>query len=404
MSLDIKNTLFNKLEKEKFNTILCTADMAEKFGCNIYLIGGVVRDLIMDKSVCDIDIAVEGDAIEFVHYFMHHKDCKIVNIQQNLRTAKVKFSNDAEIDFASTREEKYSNSGVLPQPYNFGCPLEYDVKRRDFTINTLAVKLTGTDKFKLIDYFNGYNDIINQQIKILHKKSFYDDPSRIIRALKFSVRLNFKIEDETYALMEQYLDNPGKDMPLERVKNELKQYFSIKSEKLYPKFINTKAYKLLSGNIIKNPHTERIKLIDIKDENVWFIYFAALTVNSDYEDIKLNLTTYEKKVLNETKILLNKKIASLNDNKEIYNTFIKCADLSIYCYYVLTEDTRPADKFLKELKNIKVEITGKDLINLGLKPSAHFNEIFEKILEKKLTGEITTKEQEFIFIKETGLV
>ena len=72
----------------------------------------------------------------------------------------------------------------MPEAYNFGCDLKDDVKRRNFSINTLALKLTGINKFSLIDYCNGYRDIQNKKIRILHDNSFIDDPSRIILALK----------------------------------------------------------------------------------------------------------------------------------------------------------------------------------------------------------------------------
>ena len=216
---------FNSSVSDEFrNSINDASILADKFGYEIFLIGGIVRDLIMNNNIKDIDIAVQGDAVNFAIFLKENLNCEILNIQENLKTAKVKFLNGVVIDFASTREEKYSESGKLPIAYNFGCKLENDVKRRDFTINTLALKLTGEGKFSLVDYFDGYSDIQNKKIRILHNKSFVDDPSRIIRALKFKERFDFELEAETASLMQEYLSNINDKMPLERVKSEIRQY------------------------------------------------------------------------------------------------------------------------------------------------------------------------------------
>ncbi len=403
MIMNVKDILFKKLSDKQAEVMLSVGRIAEDAGFNIYLIGGVVRDLLMNNPVYDIDIAVENNAAEFADKIKNSTACEIINTQVKLKTVKIRFLNGTEIDFASTREELYTQSGTLPEAYNFGCPLKNDVKRRDFTINTLAVKLTGDNKYSLIDYCGGYDDIKQKKIKILHDKSFADDPSRIIRALKFSKRFNFKIDDKTYELMQKYLLNEiSPDMPAERVKNEFKQYFSINSDTLMQDIINTNAYKLISSNPIKNIHTERFKeLKDSKDN--WFVYFSALIINSDFYNEKLNLNNYERKSISGLKELMKPDSLNLCDNKTIYNTFINFTDLALKCCYIIAEDNTPVKKFLNDLKNIKVETTGKDLINLGFKPSPYFNEIFAKILDKKLNGDIKTKEQELKYIKQNFL-
>lgn len=403
MADNIKNLLFDKLNEKQLEVILQAADFAEKKKANIYLIGGIVRDLLLENPIFDIDIVTECNAAEFAKELSTHTKCELLNLQENLKTAKVKFENDEEIDFASTREERYEKSGMLPIAFNFGCPLKNDVKRRDFTINTLAIKLTGNDKYALVDYYKGYTDILNKQIKILHAKSFEDDPSRIIRALKFALRFDFDIEKDTYLRMQEYLKNISRTMPLERIKNELKQYFSLKQTNIYEKLIQTNAYKLISENAIKVFNISKLEEIKqyslFQQEDIWFIYFAAVCINSNFNDERLNLNNTEKRILSETKQLLESKISAKNTRKEIYDSFIKCNDLSIACFYTLTDDISGVDLFLKELKEIKVQITGNDLINLGLKPSPMFNKIFNEILQEKLNGKIKTKEAELGYVK-----
>ena len=377
--------------------IYIASDAASKSNISIFLIGGIVRDLILGNEIKDIDIAVEGDAVEFARILNKDFGCEILNIQENLRTSKVSFSNGCVIDFASTREEKYIDSGVLPVAYNFGCDLAQDIKRRDFTINTLALALIGKDKYSLVDYCGGYEDIMNKKIRILHKKSFIDDPSRIIRALKFKMRFSFDYEKETYDLMQEYLNAVSNNMPLERIKGELKQYFCIENENLYDELVATNSYKLISDSVQSFVDYKKIFSLNLKKSELWFVYFVLLVINSDFAIERLNLTSIEKKIINEVQELLYEKFESFS-NYEIYKRFSSLIDLSIKIYYVITGDNA-VDKFLKELKHIKIEVNGKDLIQLGFKPSPFFNEIFDKILREKIEGKIQTKEDEIEFVK-----
>lgn len=403
MSIYLDKEYNNAISADYRRALTAAITVAQTIGIDIFLIGGVVRDLILDNPIKDIDIAVQGDAINFAHELLKAVPCEIVNIQENLRTVKVKFQSNVVIDFASTRQEKYAKAGFLPEAYNFGCDLKDDVKRRDFSINTLALKLTGINKFSLIDYCKGYEDIKNKKIRILHDKSFIDDPSRIIRALKFKVRFNFKLEEYTSALMQEYLEEKiDKNIPLTRIKNELAQYFNIKNSEIYSTLIKSNAYKLICDNPIKNIDESRIrklKKFEIFDErDIWYIYILALLVESKYDNAKLNLSNFDVKILNELKKLLSRKPKEDEKDSKIYSTFHNLNELSIAAYYILSND-KSVEKFLTTLKDIKVLITGKDLIELGYIPSPKFAKIFDAILKEKLNGKLKTKEDEINFLK-----
>ena len=398
MAVFFEKEFMSAVPKVYRDAVMLASDAAEKKGYQIFLIGGVVRDLILKNDIKDIDVAVQGDAIEFAEVLEKDYGCKLVGIQENLRTAKVEFCSGCVIDFASTRQERYLESGRLPVAYDFGCGLKQDILRRDFTINTLALCLTGFQKFKLVDYCGGYEDILNKKIRILHNNSFVDDPSRIIRALKFKVRFGFEIEEKTHSLMQNYLDDVSPVMPLERIKGELKQYFSLDNELLYELFISETAYKLISDNPIEKIDYRNINFMNISKTDVWFIYLVVLIVNSDFSIERLNLTSIEKRTLKEVRELLKNKI-EFNNNYEIYKSFNGLAELSMIIYYVITGSNYVL-KYLNELKNIKVEINGKDLIMLGFSPSPYFNKIFDIILNEKLSGNLHSKEDEIKFVRE----
>lgn len=393
MGISLKNELYESFTDSELDAIETVANVAAEAGVNIYLVGGIARDLIMHNPIKDIDFIVEGDAIGFAEQLSQCAEAEIIGVQENLRTAKVLFKDNIEVDFASTREERYVASGVLPVAYNFGCPLENDVKRRDFTINTIYVSLSCENKYEIIDFYGGCNDIAEKKIKILHDKSFEDDPSRIIRALKFKKRFDFDFEEHTNDLMQKYLENPSSDMPLERIKGELKQYFVIDKTKLYEEIVSSNAYKLVGDNPVMSFDVETAE--KTPEENRFFVYFLLLTLNSAYDKTRLNLTSFEKKTTEEVKKLLKTEFENAS-KKEIYDAFISCSDETINLYKIIKNDNA-VNLFLNELKDIKAEITGNDLIKKGFKPSRLFGEIFDKIIEAKINGCIKTKEDELMF-------
>ncbi|MBQ3642477.1 hypothetical protein II906_11225 [bacterium] len=402
MEVCLREEYNQSVNNENKRAISAISDMAQLFGVQVFLIGGVVRDIILQNPVKDIDITVQGNAIEFAEFLKRKINCEIINIQEDLKTAKIQFKSGTVIDLASTREEKYLEPGALPVAYNFGCELVHDVKRRDFTINTLALRLTGGGKYNLVDYFEGFDDIKNKKIKILHDNSFVDDPSRIIRALKFKVRLGFYIEQHTSDLMQEYLENVNKSMPLSRIKSELNQYFSIDNDDIYSYLLKSNAYKLICENPLLEVNIKNLE--DVKEfnlynnEDIGFIYFSALVFNSDINSERLALNNTEKKIINEVKKLMETQ-TDWDNPVGIYYALSGLQSLSLAIYYLISKNSAVI-RYLKELKDIKVTITGDDLISVGINPSPLFAEILDSILKEKILGKLTTKEEEINFAKE----
>jgi hypothetical protein len=203
--------------------------------------------------------------------------------------------------------------------------------------------------------------------------------------------------------MHEYLKNVNNTMPLERIKSELKQYFSIDKNYLYEYITQKEAYKLISDNAVLDFNTDYYNEILsynlFNNENKWLIFFLLLVFKSDFATERLNLNSEEKAAITDLKEMYYSKIR--NDNYSIYKAFNKKSDYAIAAYYIITGSIC-VKKFLTELKDIKVGINGDDLIKLGLKPSPLFNEIFEKILMEKLNGRLLSKEEEINFAKESA--
>lgn len=353
----------------------------------LYFIGGIVRDELLGIDCFDIDMTYEGNAIEFAKSL---KGIEILQINEPFGTVRVKINN-REIDIASTRFEIYEKKGHLPLVTKIGCSLKEDVLRRDFTINTLAKSYSTGE---IIDYAGGIEDLKCKIIRVLHDNSFVDDPTRILRGLKFSVRFNFELDEYTKKLQDDYLQNINYDMCYKRVKKELIETFNLNSQKAFERFIDQKIYKLLTENEVKLPQENIEDLVNkyilhsqsqdrLHKENIWLIYLGLIGDLS-----KLPLTKNEQKILDDFAA-----IKYPESDFDIYKAFEKTSIETVLLYWVL-KDKNIAQRYLDYLRHIKLEIKGQDLINLGLTPSKKFNEIFDYVLQKKLANPNILKEDE----------
>ncbi len=175
------------------------AIMADEAKAEIYLVGGAVRDLLLKLPVDDVDLTVNGNAIGLAEKFAAATGGKI-KCHPLFNTATVNINN-WKIDFAMLRAETYEKPGALPavQPGT----LETDLFRRDFTINTMAIRLNKENYGELIDLYGGKKDLGAGLIRVLHEQSFVDDATRMWRAVRYEQRLDFKIELETKRLIKR---------------------------------------------------------------------------------------------------------------------------------------------------------------------------------------------------------
>lgn len=392
----------------------------------LFYIGGVVRDELLNKQSIDIDITYVGNAIEYCSKFG-----EVIQINPDFGTVRVKIPssphreiadfvpstgsghnvseelNNVIVDFASTRSETYPKKGHLPVVEKIGCSLKEDVLRRDFTINALAKSITTGE---IVDYVGGLKDLKNKKLRVLHDNSFIDDPTRIIRGLKFAMRFNFELEEHTKKLQDEYLKNINYDMSYKRIKKELIETFNAplsnitkeyKKQRTFEKFINDKIYKLVTPNDVEISSINIEELIEKycldmdchvantprNDEHIWLIYVGVLKDLS-----RLPLTKIEQKILDDVPQNI------LNSDFELYKTF-ENAKIETILLYAILKDQKGAKHYLDNLRNIKISINGKDLQNLGISPSPQYQEIFDEVLKAKLQNPKMTKEDELKIAK-----
>ncbi len=238
----------------------CVDEIARLCDVKIYIVGGFVRDFLLYGDILnhDFDFVVEGDARSVARVFKE-KFGGSLDIFDAFFTAKItnceKFNGVKEIDFASSREEVYLKGGALPKvTYSL---IEKDLKRRDFSINAMAILVSDllhcieNNKIKknelskyIIDEFYGVHDLGIRQIRVLHDKSFFDDPTRIFRAFRYKARINGVFEERTKALLLEALKvDVLKTISKGRIEKEL---LKIRSEMMAKEiFDEMKDYKIL---------------------------------------------------------------------------------------------------------------------------------------------------------------
>jgi len=173
--------------------------VANWLGVNLYLVGGTVRDVKLGRSadqIKDLDLAVEGDAMAFARAISKDTGIPVKSTHPLFGTAVLEDPKGMRVDVATVRTESYDKPGALPR-VSFGC-MESDLYRRDFTINAMAVGLSPAGQW--FDPLNGAGDLRQGLIRVLHEKSFEDDATRLLRAVRYEQRLGFSLEPRTLAL------------------------------------------------------------------------------------------------------------------------------------------------------------------------------------------------------------
>lgn len=165
-------------------------------GAGLYLVGGSVRDLLLGRAHLDLDLAIEGDAAALAQALAAPRGAR-VTVHAHFGTAVIE-GEGWSLDIARTRREQYTYPGALPlvEP----APIAADLARRDFTIQAMALALTGDAPGALLDPLGGQADLAACLLRVLHRDSFRDDPTRILRLARYAARLGFGVEAETAAL------------------------------------------------------------------------------------------------------------------------------------------------------------------------------------------------------------
>ena len=189
-------TMELRLTPDQLKGVGLVQDVARAAGMNLYLTGGAIRDIISAFTIRDLDFTVQGNPLKLIKDF-EKAGARITAVEEDVRTIFLALPGNARAEVSMARTEKYEKTGK--PPIVMPSTIHEDLRRRDFTVNAMALSLNEGSRGLLLDPFNGVADIEAKLIRILHNYSFLEDPSRLIRATRFSARFHWPLEERTQA-------------------------------------------------------------------------------------------------------------------------------------------------------------------------------------------------------------
>lgn len=397
-------------------------EVGKELNYGIYAVGGFVRDILLRQHNLDIDIVVEGDGIAFAQTFASRHGLRM-RAHKKFNTAVLIFPDGLKVDVASARMEYYQYPAALPV-VEFSS-LKMDLYRRDFTINTLAIDIHPERFGQLIDYFGGQRDIKEKVIRVLHSLSFVEDPTRILRAIRFEQRFGFQINRQTERLMRNavqmgLLERLGGYRLFHELQHILSEENPVSAIKRMSEF---RILSVFSPNLAWNEKKERI-FKNLKDVISWYelsffnetlerwwVYFLGLFYGLSREELesivkKLDLTpkkrerflgAYEK--INE--ILKIVKTFSDPAPSVVYRHFQGCETEELLLVMAIVEDEslrRMINQYMTSYRYEQPKLRGQDLKEMGIPPGPFYRKILTELLYARLDGIVKTKEDEIAYI------
>lgn len=201
-SINLAPRLRRRLSARTQGLLAAAGRQADSMGLQVYAVGGFVRDLLLRRRNEDVDLAVEGPGIAYARHLAREWGVG-VQTHERFGTATLRLDGGGKLDVATARQETYPHPAALPQVAAAG--IEQDLRRRDFTINAMAVRLNPGAFGRLVDPLSGRQDLEAGMIRILHRRSFEDDPTRIFRAVRFEQRFGFRLEPVTRRCLQEAL-------------------------------------------------------------------------------------------------------------------------------------------------------------------------------------------------------
>ncbi|MCK4572335.1 CCA tRNA nucleotidyltransferase [candidate division WOR-3 bacterium] len=366
-------------------------EQSGKLGYSVYLVGGPVRDLLLGRTSQDIDIVCVGDAIKLAKKFRRKVKGKLI-YHHDFPNATVKFRG-GKIDFVTARREKYPRGKVGLPKVEKTDDIIVDLKRRDFTFNAIACDLIPTNFCDLIDPFGGLKDCEKRLIRILHPDSFKEDPTRIFRAIRFKMKLEFNLEHDTEKYLKRdlkYLKGLTHDRLWKEIKLCLKDGSSIL------KFL--KDYRVLRVLKLNYPDDNFIERIDIGavQFGVDYVNTYILALTEKKRPKSLGFDNRLSRQIEYVRKIDNKRLM----NVEVVHELFYLEDYSLlYLFGKYPANSIIIENFFDNRGELKCELDGMTIKKMGVKEGPLVGKILNKIIELRWTGKITGKEDEVELVR-----
>ncbi|TKB52082.1 MAG: CCA tRNA nucleotidyltransferase [Nitrospira sp.] len=403
--------------------------LADERDLTVYLVGGVVRDLLLKRENWDLDLTVEGDGVVFARLVADRYRAGLA-VFERFATARLTFPDGLKMDIATTRRESYAQPALLPtvQPAS----IEEDLYRRDFTINAMAVQLNSGQFGRLLDPYGGQRDLLARTIRVLHEGSFQDDPTRIFRAIRFEQRFGFHLERATLGLLAQAAStNLIQRLSGPRLQNEILLLFAERDPaRAIVRLAQLKLFRFLHRRL---RYTNKVKrtVTAVPKALAWWVsrfqdsvidrpivYLMALSSEASQAVVttmirRLALSREQarkvsaggrlvdhalKRLTKEGTIRASKVYRLLEDLPDEAFVLLLAKQMSRRQRAGLNLLRRRLTAYMKN-RTTKTVLTGRDLQALGLQPGPQYKTILGKLLDARIDGVVTTEAEEWAFVR-----
>jgi len=407
------------LPSKALDVLRRAGQIATKNGWHTYVVGGYVRDCLLKIPDYDIDISVEGDAPALARMLAVDVGARL-EVHPGFGTAILAFDDEPfDLDVVTARREWYEYPGALPtvEPGTIGD----DLARRDFTVNAMAVRVNPDGFGPLLDPHGGLADLQSRLIRVLHDRSFQDDPTRIFRAVKLAVRLGFKIELGTLELILQAVrDNVFATVSVERITNELLLIMEEPKGGAILAELNKLGVLGAIHPSLSWPYPDSrmapaeggpLSREERRDTYLAIVAAEFAVAPDDAEALArwLRLDAAQIRLMRDS-ARLAALWPRLGDEElrpsEIYHMLhgLDIAALRAYTHIKpLSQDSVPWSRlhdYLDRLRHIKPQINGHYLRELGMTPGPIYRKLLGELLDARLNGELPGKEDEERFVQQ----
>jgi tRNA nucleotidyltransferase (CCA-adding enzyme) len=406
--------------------VLCVVGrLADARGVKVYLVGGVVRDLLLQRPIFDLDLAVEGDGIAMARGISDHFRTSLT-VFDRFATARLQFPGGLRMDIATTRRESYALPAELPhvEPAS----LAEDLRRRDFTINAMAIQLNAGQFGLLIDHYGGRKDLRDRIIRVLHEKSFEDDPTRIFRAIRFEQRFNCRLEAETRRLLREAAATGLIDrLSGPRLCNEWFLLFAERDpSRAMDRLSRLKLFRFLHPQLQYRLRTRRLVRALPKAQAWWKRRFPTGRLDRSVLYLMALLEGMNESIVEGviTRLMLSneqaKRVRSSGRNparilpvlggadslcpSELYHLLIGLPDEALVLLVAtpatgkrtsrIIRTQRRVVRFMTQLRGRKTALRGDDLLQMGMEPGPQIKDCLTRLLDARLDGIVRTRAHE----------
>ncbi|MDH5669877.1 MAG: CBS domain-containing protein [Nitrospira sp.] len=415
---NVTGLLRSRLPHHLVNLLEEAGRLADRGGVPLFVVGGCVRDLLLNIKNDDLDLVVEGDGIAFARKLGAMLQARVTS-HERFGTAIIVLPDGYKLDVATARTEYYEYPTALPTVEQGS--IKKDLYRRDFTMNALAVRLNGKGFGDVLDFYGGQRDLNDKVVRVLHGLSFVEDPTRVFRAIRFETRFGFHLGKDTAALMTGAVKmNLFQRLSGHRLLEELKLLLSEREPKhaitrlaefgllrfIHPKLSWSDRVRRLLEAVEQTIDWYRLSYLDRKMD-AWLVYMMALLEvlpERAVTDVlkRFPFSDSEARMLKATRVGCHQTIRRLGRQPalkpgETYRLLSGLSDETLLGLMAKSKGDlvkRQVSAFLTTYQHVKPALTGADLKAMGLKPGPRFKKILDRLLDARLNGEVKTEADE----------